>query len=173
MLTFDEFQEEVHTWSLQNFGEQPSLNPLLGVIEEIGEYYSSDSLEDKMDSVADAMIYIADFAARRGMSLDLIVKRIGSCGPLSSPHSRDECCIIDIGNLCHSVLKLEQGIRVDENHDEALLVSLARIIDWCRWSGGGGPMGLFLVTVVLPVWDKVKQRDWKANKVSGVVDGRV
>ena len=167
-MTFNEFQDEVYTWSLKNFGEQTPLKPLLGVFEEIGEYYESESTVDRYDAVADAMIYIADFTARWGMELGLVVKRIGTFGPLSSSHSREECCIIDVGKLCHSVLKMGQGIRVDENHSDAMHDSLARIIDWCRWSGGGGPIGLFLADVVLPVWEEVKKRDWSKNKVDGV-----
>jgi len=167
-MTFNEFQSEVYEWSFANFGDQSSLKPLLGVFEEIGEYYEAETIEDKDDAVADAMIYIADFTARRGIDLGLVVSRIDALGPMSSSRSRERCCIIDEGKLCHSVLKLEQGIRGNEDHGDVMCDALARIIEWCRWSGGGGPIELFLTRIVLPVWADVKLRDWSKNKVDGV-----
>lgn len=74
-------QEEVASWSEENFGDQPAINPLLGVGEEYGELIHSvlkqrqgirlneDGVgrEAEMDAVGDIVIYLMDFCARRGL----------------------------------------------------------------------------------------------------------
>jgi NTP pyrophosphatase (non-canonical NTP hydrolase) len=73
----------------------------------------------------------------------------------------------EIGELCHSHLKLEQGIRTDQNHREKAEDAIADIViylaDYC-WRNGYN-----LQDAIDKTWLKVKQRDWTKNKVNGEV----
>jgi NTP pyrophosphatase (non-canonical NTP hydrolase) len=75
--------QEVHAeWSEENFGDQPSTLPLLGVAEEVGELNHAhlkgiqDIREDdettgedaKLDAVGDVVLYLIDYCSREGLS---------------------------------------------------------------------------------------------------------
>lgn len=76
-------QKEVGQWSLNNFGDQSSTNPMLGLVEEVGElshahlkgiqgirHTPAEVRAMKMDAVADIMIYLADYCEREGIDLE-------------------------------------------------------------------------------------------------------
>lgn len=76
-----ETQEAIYQWSLEQFGDQDSENPLIGAQEELGEVarivlkgkqgIRQDELaeEDLEMEVADVVIYLLDFCARNNVSL--------------------------------------------------------------------------------------------------------
>lgn len=79
-----DFQNAVRQWSLKNFGEQSYVNPLLGVVEEVGELNHAvlkmrqgirgdkDFLKEQAeDAVGDILIYLADFCSRFEGGIDL------------------------------------------------------------------------------------------------------
>ena len=72
----------------------------------------------------------------------------------------------ELGELAHAHLKKAQGIRVNENHDENIKDAVADIViflaDYCS------SVGIDLEKVVQETWDKVKQRDWKANPATAI-----
>lgn len=76
-------QMEVGQWSRDNFGRQPSTNPLLGIVEEVGElshahlkglqgirHDSEEIREKKRDAVADILIYLCDYCERENIDLE-------------------------------------------------------------------------------------------------------
>lgn len=81
------FQEDVYNWSLQNFGDQDYIHPLLGITEEVGELnhavlksrqnirgdYQTHLLEAQ-DAIGDIMIYMADFCSRFGIDFEECVR---------------------------------------------------------------------------------------------------
>lgn len=71
----------------------------------------------------------------------------------------------EVGELAHAQLKLEQGIRVDENHHEAIKDAVGDIIiflaDFC------GRSNISLQQCIDTAWDEVKKRDWTKNKTDG------
>jgi len=83
-MAFDlkQFQREHLEWSLRNFGNQPAVNPLLGVVEEVGELShaflkqqqgirNAENLRAKeIDAVADIVIFLTDYCNRRSIDLD-------------------------------------------------------------------------------------------------------
>lgn len=81
-LTLNELQYQVNTWSRANFGDQPAYRPLLGVSEECGELchaflkqeqnirMDEDHKAQMADAVGDIVIYLLDFCARSGLSLE-------------------------------------------------------------------------------------------------------
>jgi NTP pyrophosphatase (non-canonical NTP hydrolase) len=88
-MNLNEMQKEVAEWSLKNFGPGPAYRPLLGVCEEAGELAHAHlkqeqgirdnplKLEaDAKDAVADIIIFLMDYCARRGWRMDEILDRV-------------------------------------------------------------------------------------------------
>jgi NTP pyrophosphatase (non-canonical NTP hydrolase) len=75
-------QDEVGKWAERNFGGGPSTHPLLGIVEEVGELSHAhlkeeqgirgtkeEHEEEARDALGDIMIYMLDYAYRRGWDL--------------------------------------------------------------------------------------------------------
>lgn len=86
-MNLRQFQKEVGEWSRENFGDQPSDNPLLGMAEEVGElchahlkgkqgirYDKGQVNSMKLDAVADLLIYTADYCEREGIDLESTIE---------------------------------------------------------------------------------------------------
>lgn len=86
-LDLRELQDEVGEWSHDNFGDQPSHRPLLGIGEEVGELNHAhlkreqgirgkqDYREAQIDAVADIVIYLCDYCRLEGIDLaDAVAK---------------------------------------------------------------------------------------------------
>jgi hypothetical protein len=168
-FTLKQLQEENKVWATHNFGNVNrtyAYHPLLGIIEELGELeqalydmYTSDI----WDAIGDVMIYMADYCNRMDLDLDMISKQ-------DLDITLD--CHIEVfrilGKLCHAQLKLEQGIRGDDDvHittiSEYLAVIITALKDICNrynWE---------FMCVVSNVWDLVSKRDWKKNTETGDV----
>lgn len=144
MSTFETLQREVGAWSEENFGDQPAVNPLLGIGEELGELVahlesdddredvvSRDDLEDvaghdvpgehERDCVGDVLVYLVDFCHRRGVDAQRAFAdgRSGDAAVegLESGASHDGPLygvVAALGRLNRSVLKRRQGIRLDD-----------------------------------------------------------
>ena len=71
----------------------------------------------------------------------------------------------EAGELAHAFLKREQGIRLNENHDEAIKDAVGDIVlflsDFCQAEG------IDFQSVVENTWNEVKKRDWKKNVNTG------
>lgn len=87
-----EIQKSVAKWSRKNFGDQPSVNPLLGAVEEIGELVhahlkraqgirggAANYAANAMDAIGDTIIYLMDYAAREGIDVDASLAAAWSC----------------------------------------------------------------------------------------------
>ena len=65
----------------------------------------------------------------------------------------------EVGELCHHVLKREQGIRVDQNHNEEVKDAVGDIViylmDFCAREG------ISLEECIETTWTKVQQRTKK------------
>lgn len=72
----------------------------------------------------------------------------------------------EVGELDHHFLKMQQGIRVTEDHVAGIVDAVGDIaiylMDFC-WK-----MGLDYDLCIKNTWDKVKQRDWTRHKENGV-----
>ena len=160
---WNEFRDAVGAWSRRNFGDQDALNPLLGTFEELGELI--DVPGRSYDAVADFMIFLADFCARSGLDLQRVV--LGNPATdrvLQKPTS--DIALSAVGKICHSVLKLRQGIRTNESHEDNLYKALTKLVFWLRSKLPDSSLDGLCNTVV-PVWQKVAQRDWNKDKKTG------
>lgn len=79
-------QQEVTTWSEENFGKQDAMNPYMGMVEELGEL-SHALLKQKQgirgthgkheadakDAIGDLMIFLLDFCGKKGWDAETIL----------------------------------------------------------------------------------------------------
>ena len=82
-----QLQREMREWSERNFGEQPSYQPLLGVVEELGELAhaqlkeeqgirtNENHIEDAQDAVGDLLIFLMNYCSSRGWDVQEILER--------------------------------------------------------------------------------------------------
>ncbi len=85
-LSLRQLQEEVRPWTEHNFGHRPSWQPLLGLMEELGELShahlkgeqkirtNEDHLASAQDAVGDLIIYLADYCNLRGFDMQTILQ---------------------------------------------------------------------------------------------------
>jgi NTP pyrophosphatase (non-canonical NTP hydrolase) len=88
MKTLSWLQSEHADWLAHNFPEQKTHEPLLGLVEEVGElahchlkhdqgirgYDDSTYREDAADAVGDIVIYLASYCNANGFDLELCVE---------------------------------------------------------------------------------------------------
>lgn len=86
-MNLTQLQAEVGRWACRNFPNQEPLVTLLGVGEEMGELYHAflkrhqgirldeDHTANIKDAVGDIIIYLANFCALEGISLDDCVSK--------------------------------------------------------------------------------------------------
>lgn len=72
----------------------------------------------------------------------------------------------ELGELSHAHLKAEQGIRTGEDHIAAKKDALGDIVTYL--AAYCNSEGIDFESAVQDTWDRVKQRDWKNNPVTGV-----
>lgn len=183
-LNWREMQSEVGKWSLSNFGMQRSkrtnevlheLAPLMGLVEELGEFTEAAVLElvttaqddARRDAIADMMIYLMDYCARSGVDMEGAMNSFSMKGkPVRFPVLM---LTVNIGKLYHAELKGHQGIRGYDDPHKYLserraavgsIVSLLEII--CGFYDDN------LYEITEETWTKiVKKRDWKGDRENG------
>lgn len=182
-MTFADLCIEVGEWSSANFGNQPPENPLLGVLEEIGEISHSylkslqgirgtqeEHLDAMRDGIGDAVVFLADFCARAGL-----VKSFVGHTFLTEP----------IGEIPVTGIPLIRPVKADARY---YLFRAARSLDYMYiglCENGHVPyaahieyvlhcltmfcwmLHLSFAECVMTTWALVKQRDWKANTQTG------
>lgn len=158
----------VKEWSARNFPNNQPHHPLLGMVEEWGEYVAArrgfyndvrdddrkKHSEDMRDAVGDILIYAADYAWRNGLVLVFDHASANREKPIHETLAR----------LSHYHLKLEQGIRYPAPEAKAqkqarLNELVAGVAYMC--SGAIDPW-----TQLETTWNKVKERDWAKNPIS-------
>ena len=150
-----EFQKEHQAWALKNFGQHEAWQPLLGIIEELGEYEEARAkgdIPEVLDAIGDVMIFMADYCSCEGFLLETIV---------SNARTRilDSTLLIWGGKLCHHHLKKEQNIRGEQSaHRADIKVVLTYIVGILDIQAR--LLGTSVVDVTTKTWETVKQRDW-------------
>jgi len=175
-------QEEVGLWSKVNFGFQisktepnltlNSLVPLLGIVEELGEYERARDVEARKDALADAVIFLCDYTSREGILLDHLVRMeytdyINLRGKNGA--------LVCVGEMCHLTLKHHQGIRGMDDEEKyrlelhKVVFRLLGYLDYECWFQFNSD----LLDITIPIWKNVvSKRNWKKNKRTGRKDER-
>lgn len=170
-LTPRQLQEEQRPWIEHNFGPGLPHQPLLGMIEELGEmcgHLTHWDVAEIRDALADFVIFCADYCTKRGWNY-------GEIWPFQNGvtvgASKDiEKNLLEAfrftAHAAHHQLKTEQGIRggAAKHEQEGIraiqsaIFNLETIAKHFGWT---------LMEIVEPVWAKVRQRDFKKNSVTG------
>lgn len=181
MSPWSTLQQEVSAWAFHNFGKQGAWQPMLGLIEEVGEFLaarellhgavhvgtprSSQTAAHMEDAIADQCIYVCNLCEITGLSLQAIADE-HLPGDLT-----DAQILKTLAAASHAVLKYEQGIRgVDEIvRKDKMRMSLSLWFSWAAYQCGR--FGLRpILQCTQEVWKEVSKRDWKKNPVSANED---
>lgn len=170
MMKSDQLRQmaaEMRPWVKHNFGDRAAWQPLLGIVEELGEY--AEALEGGFrlevaaakakDALADTMIFITDYCNCMGWD-------IGDILNAAAPHMANTDIPVSLaralGKLAHAYLKTAQGIRKGEDHDaagrQALVYVVAHLLIRAK--------SFDLVDETLKTWEVVRLRDWKKDPVN-------
>ena len=163
--TWQKLQLEVSDWALNNFGLQGAHQPMLGLIEEVGEFCSETEMVGKPDldamedAIADQVIYVLNLCEICG--LDFHKDIVAMNGP-ESLTDRELLGSLALG--CQAVLKFDQRIRnmTFENRKAKLSVALGMWFRWASYQSGYHGFAPILPATIR-VWEKVKKRDWRKN----------
>lgn len=164
-------QDEQADWSYRNFGKQPDVFPLLGIAEELGEFFEASKNRDKVDALCDVAIYSMDYATRRGWQLSQIIEDnlpLIADNPVVQAMAQSDCpMMVALGRLNHAHLKEAQGIRGNAaDHVAAAKVALAGIFLECAAEFYFLPQSskVSFVEAISAIWSEVVvKRNWKEN----------
>jgi len=159
-MTWDLLQKEVSAWAVRNFGDTPAWMPMLGLVEEVGEYLAAEVVGNQaemLDAIGDQTIYVLNLCEKVGIKFGDIT------GPPQELDAKELLGVLGVG--CQAILKNAQAIRgfTWDKRRERMLVCLSM---WHRWVASecqNYGMVVDLRQVVDGVWAKVKLRDWVKN----------
>ena len=161
--TFRNLQEESGAWTLHNFGNRPAWQPLIGMAEEIGEFFEAINHEDKdgaFDGIADTVIFLADFCNLNTFDLETLYQEAKIFLPVGA-------LVSEYGKLAHHFLKKTQGIRGSPAlHNQGMqlaIIGILRCLNGLLYAYEGRDMH----QEVFRVWEQVRKRDWKKNSDTG------
>lgn len=184
----EELRVRVGTWAAENFSSTwPSENTKAWHLVQLAAGMAEEHAElilkggwgltpgpvdeaEYLDAIADICIWALDFCYTADMQMqDMLLydkepNRWEKQFVALSDNKQPANCVLHegiavlIGNLCHSAVKLTQGIRRTENHNEKFLQSMCHLWRCCyrlsEW------MGKDLNALVHETALKVVQRDW-------------
>jgi NTP pyrophosphatase (non-canonical NTP hydrolase) len=169
-LTFVRLVKEVREWADYNFGDIPSEQPVLGVIEELGELShahlktlqgirnNEDHFAAKKDAVGDILIYLADYCGRALIPVDLSPSLGFPFSAQSMGHEHfGSRTILKMAGIVGLIAKTEEegGSREEINGYVTLLLFM--LADYCRYED------IDLQEAIETTWGKVSKRDWRKN----------
>lgn len=162
MIDWHTLQVEHAEWTHENFGAQSAHQPLLGLVEETGELEIAFSEEEKIDAVADCMIYWVGLCTSMGFDADTLIDR-AHANHLEPTATFQRT----LGVLAHYVLKLEQNIR-QERAERNREIARSALEDYARLVGkAAGLLEVDFDSAVQNTWNAVKKRNWKKNPNTG------
>lgn len=135
----DAMQAEAKEWTKRNFPNQPSYHPLLGMVEELGEFCEAKNESDVQDALADFMIFTTNFCTHCSLSISALWQQRFTSLPSTDSAPFPAAAMpalqmlhIAVGRIAHHRLKYEQKIRGDRAEhlcrmSDALCLALASV----------------------------------------------
>ena len=186
MLELTRLQAEHKEWQERNFPDQKDHQPLLGILEELGEIChahlkaeqgirGSESLhfEEKKDAIGDVMIYLANYCNRFGINLQTTVglsldainwHRTEAYGDLLLAF-KHAGVMADM----HYTMELAATPSMHHYFREKLLDSIRNMVFYlAKYSKANG---ISIKQAIFDTWEEVKKRDWRKNPENGVAVG--
>lgn len=158
-MSWGELMDQVHAWGTRNFGVVDAWVPLLGMVEEYGEYQDARTRVDSdgmQDALGDQCIYALNFC-----------KLVGCDWPpinaySATPHS-------SLGKMAQALIKHRHGIRGFD--DAKLRAQVSRcMVGWYGWIASEAHRQGFpdIYRITTRVWAQVSGRDWLAYPDTGL-----
>ena len=162
----DKLQDELRPWIARNFGQENAVHQTLGVVEELGEYIEAKKKEEWLDAIGDVVVFMASWCNARGVRLSEIVGSEPPPNETTPGYTATAGLLAYVGRFARANLKLEQNIRGSAvQHLDAARHALRRlywvISEWCTTANCDMPE-----QIAWTVWQKVKQRDWVAERAA-------
>jgi hypothetical protein len=166
----DAMQWRLQLWQRSNFGCQPDVNQVLGMIEEVGETLGAERWDDVLDGIGDTCVYAGQVLIGNRMALrpvlDLAEHYVDQWYGGNAPCP--EACM---GMLAHVVLKHEQRIR-DLAEPNMYRIALADTMARCIASTLLHAMYLSdgsinVRDIYISVGSAVLKRNWVHNSSTG------
>lgn len=204
LATLTNLQNAVHQWSHANFGDQiskaitigitredrenhngevplplGSLAPLLGLVEELGEYNDARVQSDVVDAISDIGIYLLDYCWREGANISVAYKAAMTVKTHENQNPRTvgmHMIVSGIGHLCHCTLKRHQGIRdmdipaVYQGHRDASLAKILAGLEILSQEVAGKSCIDLMGKTFLNI---VKKRNWLVNPQGAVATDKM
>lgn len=179
-ITLDSLCNQIHGWSLLNFGDDDPHWRVYGMMEEIGRellaHVDIPRGELIYDDLADVLIFACDAIGRWGFKLSECIEKANEDAPVPRNRMGATALALEImrclGLLSYTILKEHQGIRDGLNPEylrAARMASLGTIwilIDHYTSSVYDQPA---LVVVNKVFSEIVEKRNWTENSVNGTV----
>ena len=144
-----------------------SLAPLMGLVEELGEYASAKDKAEELDAIGDCGIYLCDYAYREQLSFQGCMNGLEV---IMHPNARVHSPIVEIGLLYHCHLKRFQGIRGMDDLAHFREFQKVRVVSILSSFSllSKKSHGVRFEDVVSATWERVvSKRNWKAHKKDG------
>jgi hypothetical protein len=169
MSFYRQLQEESRAWVAHNFPNRHPLEPVLGLIEECGEFYDHADPADEADALADITIFAADACNGYALDLDSIIEEA-----FARPYAGligTKALLSTLGKIAHHALKDKQSIRgTHAEHVAAIRAHLVDLFTFVR--AQATTRAIVLSPLVESTWKKVVQkRDWRPPVGHTTVDG--
>lgn len=190
-LTFRQLQDEVGEWSEGNFGAQDPINPLLGVIEEVGEICANKTtlmFTFHNTEATDGVWTLMRMGSLLGLVAHCILKRRQGIRGTPEELIRDEVEVL--GVLARQAQNRRQALynalATESPVTKARQDAVTEDIDWTALDAiqraeeqdGIADIDIYLSDychrnhhdrqeIVEDVWQSVKERDWKKNPETG------
>ncbi len=165
-MSLKQIELEIGRWSRDNFGGQPSSNPLLGMCEELGELFDATDSADEIDACADIGIYLCDFCCREGFRLSVAVTKYEQQTTMD-PRT---ALVSSIAKIQRIYLKRQQKIRGYANalkYRDDITFEMSRLwtyLDRFLWNNHG----VHIDDQVEKTFDSiVSHRNWKLDQDNG------
>lgn len=168
-MDWDELQSDVVAWATKNFGDNPIWQPMLGLVEEVGEYFvainNGGSRSEMEDALGDQCVYALNLCEKAGISFseDIATKE-------DRKYIKPDELLVALALSSRAILKNAQGIRnfTWETRRDYLRLHLGFWYQWACWEAISHSMPS-LLTITRQVWAEVRKRDWVKNPGTAAV----
>lgn len=145
-----------------------SLAPLMGMVEELGEFFDAHTDQDKADAIGDIAVYLCDYCYREGIpfpdvTLEGLLERVGEI-------EAARCLAIAIGRLVRYHLKRHQRIKGLHNRQVFIGVRarvLVKIVSFLECLSKRVTGDSLLVSLNATWNGVVQKRNWRADPDAG------